>query len=342
MPNIELSYSSLNSFVARLKTIDNQYGEACTQLGKSLDWGSKACQSVWSFRGKDEAFLSIAKVNAKMKSLKNDCNPDLIRFINTIDDLYEGTKGGQNNALNWLKKMFQYGWIVPAVINPSIIGIIYPLVIGGKIIGWIRKDHYIIPPTPKPATIPSSIGITRISNKNASNSGTVSTETTATSTQNIVTSGQVLSDIWQKWSAYSPNGFTNINGKGNCTWYADNRWSQMNPDNPLRFTRTTNRNAGSWDDAIDRNYFDVNAINNDTIRGNAIAVRDQGGSYKYGHVAYIEQVKDGMVYYTEDGESYTRPSTWAKNADGSWQGPTVQCCTVAEFQRKFNKIITSK
>lgn len=340
MPNIELNYSSLNSFVSRLKAIDNQYGEACTQLGKSLDWGSKACQFVWSFRGKDEAFLSIAKANAKMKTLKNECNPDLIRFINTIDDLYEGTKSGQNNALSWLKKMFKYGWIVPAVINPHIITTVLFLWSGGKIVSWIKGNSKPnIPATPAAST---TIGITPIAINNPSKSGTASTVTTATTTQNIVTSGQVLSDIWQKWSAYSPNGFTNINGKGNCTWYADNRWSQMNPDNPLRFTRTTNRDAGYWDDAIDRNYFDVNVINNDTIRGNAIAVRDQGGSYTHGHVAYIEQVKDGMVYYTEDGEVSTRPATWAKNADGSWQGPTVQCCTVAEFQRKFNKIITSK
>lgn len=341
MPNIELNYSSLNSFVSRLKAIDNQYGEACTKLGKSLDWGSKACQFVWSFRGKDEAFLSIAKVNAKMKTLKNDCNPDLIRYINSIDNLYEEAKGKQTLS-DWAKTIFKFGWIAPiAIVNPHIITVVLFLWRNGKISSWINANNRPYTPATPPTTL-NTIGITKIDSKKASNSETTSTVTTAETTQNIVTSGQVLSDIWQKWSAYSPNGFTNINGKGNCTWYADNRWSQMNPDNPLRFTRTTNRDAGYWDDAIDRNYFDVNVINNDTIRGNAIAVRDQGGSYTHGHVAYIEQVKDGMVYYTEDGEVSTRPATWAKNADGSWQGPTVQCCTVAEFQRKFNKIITSK
>lgn len=150
--------------------------------------------------------------------------------------------------------------------------------------------------------------------------------------------GMIL-DTWRAYEVKSPNGFSNYNGKGNCTWYADNRWSQQNPDYPLKFTRSSGRDAKNWDDCIDKNYFNVNPINNNAIQSNAIAVRESG---TFGHVAYIEQVRDGMVYYTEDGQNITRPSTWAKDANGEWLGPKVQCCTVAKFQRKFSKIITAK
>jgi hypothetical protein len=49
-----------------------------------------------------------------------------------------------------------------------------------------------------------------------------------------------------------------------------------------------------------------------------------------------------MVYYTEDGESYTRPHTWQKDSNGNWIGPTVQSCTLEQFKLKFGNIITSK
>ena len=154
-----------------------------------------------------------------------------------------------------------------------------------------------------------------------------------------LTAGQVLENFWKNWSAVSPNGFTNYNGKGNCTWYADNRWSQFNPDYPLKFTDGS-KNAKQWDDRINKDFFNVSStadVNN--IKANAIAVSENG---TYGHVAYIESVKDGMVYYTEDGESYTRPHTWAKDGNGNYIGPKVQACTLAEFNSKFGKIITRK
>lgn len=149
---------------------------------------------------------------------------------------------------------------------------------------------------------------------------------------------QLLTDSWRSYKVVSPNGFTNYNGKGNCTWYADNRWSQMNPNNPLRFTAGS-KNAKYWDDRIDRNYFNVDYANGDTIKSNTIAVSE---SNTYGHVAYVEDVREEMVYYTEDGEAYTRPHTWSKDSNGNWIGPRVQCCSISEFARKFSKIISSK
>lgn len=159
---------------------------------------------------------------------------------------------------------------------------------------------------------------------------------------NHIEAGQVL-DTWIGYGIDSPNGFPNHNGKGNCTWYADYRWQQINPDYPLKFSGSGTRNAGYWDDRIDKNYFDVNSTSDySKIVSNAIAVKDPTSKYPCGHVAYIEKVQDGMVYFTEDGETYTRPNTWAKNADGSWAGPIVQCCTLEQFKSKFGKIITRK
>lgn len=152
--------------------------------------------------------------------------------------------------------------------------------------------------------------------------------------------GQILSNVNPSDPKVSPNGFTNYNGKGNCTWYADNRWSEKNPDCPLSFTGGGSLNAKYWDDKIDGNKFNVlSTYNSNNIQANSIAVSNLG---TYGHVAYVESVRDGKVYFTEDGEFYTRPHTWAKNPDGSWAGPIVQCCTLEEFYKKFGKIITKK
>lgn len=157
-----------------------------------------------------------------------------------------------------------------------------------------------------------------------------------------IEAGQVL-DTWKDYGPDSPNGFENHNRKGNCTWYADYRWQQLNPEYPLKFSGSGTRNAGYWDDRIDKNYFNVNSTSDySKVVSNAIAVKDPTSKYPCGHVAYIEKVQDGMVYFTEDGESYTRPHTWAKNSDGSWAGPIVQCCTLEEFKSKFGKIITRK
>lgn len=155
-----------------------------------------------------------------------------------------------------------------------------------------------------------------------------------------VTAGQVLTDVNPYSPKVSPNGFTNYNGKGNCTWYVDNRWSQKNPDYPLVFTENSGRDAKYWADKIDKSKFNVlSTADPNNLQGNAIAVSQSGS---YGHVAYIEEVKDGNVYYTEDGESYTRPHTWEYDTSGNAVGPKVQCCTLAEFKNKFNSIITIK
>lgn len=155
-----------------------------------------------------------------------------------------------------------------------------------------------------------------------------------------IVAGQILTDVNPYSPQVSPNGFTNYNGKGNCTWYADNRWSQKNPDYPLSFISGSGRNAKNWVSVIDTSKFNVlSTADPNNLQGNAIAVSQSGS---YGHVAYIETVKDGNVYYTEDGESYTRPHTWAYDDSNNAIGPKVQCCSISEFKNKFSSIITRK
>ena len=179
---------------------------------------------------------------------------------------------------------------------------------------------------------PTLVGTISVTSQNESVA-----ESSASRNATNISYGQVLNDIWQKYPTVSLNGFTNYNGKGNCTWYVDNRWNQLNPDYPLRFTAGS-KNAMYWDDRIDKYYYNVDTANSSTVKSNTIAVSESG---QYGHVAYIENVKEGMVYYTEDGEAYTRPHTWAKDENGNWIGPIVQSCSVEEFCKKFGKIISA-
>lgn len=153
--------------------------------------------------------------------------------------------------------------------------------------------------------------------------------------------GEVLTEVWRNYKTVSPNGFTNYNGKGNGTWYVDNRWNQNNPGKPLVFNRNSGRNAKEWVNCINRDSFDVlPTSNSNNIASNTIAVNRNG---TWGHVAYVEDVRDGIVYYTEDGEtSRSQYGAWGKNPDGTWSGPVVRCCTVEELKSKFTDIISAK
>ena len=177
--------------------------------------------------------------------------------------------------------------------------------------------------------------------KNGANAVTPSPNTNVNNTANkkIYQKDEIVDDGWRNYGDKSINGFTNYNKKGNCTWYADNRWAQKNPGNPLVFNGGGG-NAKNWINSIDKNKFNVSSTSDsNNIVPNSIAVSQSGD---YGHVAYVEDVRDGYVYYTEDGEAYTRPHTWSKDENGNWIGPRMQCCTVEEFKRKFANVITSK
>lgn len=112
-----------------------------------------------------------------------------------------------------------------------------------------------------------------------------------------------------------------VPGNG-CTWYAAARYKQVNgPEHDLVFV-SGGGNADHFDDNIDRTLFDVidtrsdlnapDGYNFDAIKCNAIAVSDvkiggDGDFTSANHVAYIEAVIDGYVYYTEG--AYPNPES---------------------------------
>ena len=334
--NIKLKYSDISSIMSGFKTANESLSNAYRILGESTDLGSSIMQSFWQF-GNKEAIFGAIKSARKNIHYQMEENTKLANLLNSIDDMYESAARIVSKHSSYQKLLSSLG-----VVSPIILSLVYPSVFaglstiwaGGKIVSTFRKNS-----TPK-TTVPSvntTPGVTQLIHGVEQTANQTAREI---SKKMEVKEGQCLNDIWQNWGPESPNGFTNYNGKGNCTWYADHRWAQMNPENPLVFSRTTDRNAKKWADAIDRTNFNVNSTADSVnIKGNAIAVSQSG---TYGHVAYIEKVQDGKVYFTEDGESYTRPHTWQKNGNGNWVGPTVQTCFLEEFKKKFGYIITSK
>ncbi|MCH5314357.1 MAG: CHAP domain-containing protein [Eubacterium sp.] len=335
--NIELKYENLSGIISNLKAANTSLENARKVLGESTDTGSSIMQEFWKFGNKEAIFGAIKSARSNIK-YQTEENEKLIGLLNSIDDIYEnaGKSAANSNAVSMITAILGHLSFVA-------LSITYPAVFAGVAAAWaasVIKPYVSSQSVNTASTVPiiATTGFTQIT-------GSVQQVINNTTAQQIsqdidLKAGQCLNDIWQNWGAVSPNGFTNYNGKGNCTWYADNRWSQKNPGNPLTFTTGSGRNAKNWINAIDKNKFNVlSTSDTNNIKANAIAVSQSG---TYGHVAYIEQVKDGMVYYTEDGESYTRPHTWQKDSNGNWVGPTVQCCSLAEFKNKFGNVITSK
>lgn len=133
-----------------------------------------------------------------------------------------------------------------------------------------------------------------------------------------------------------------------CTWYAAARYRQVNGShNDLVFT-TGGGNADSFDDRIDRERFSVvdtrtnlhadGDYNYQAIRCNSIAVSDAKLSFDYSkdftsanHVAYIEAVIDGYVYYTEG--AYPNPES---------SFGYMRRATLDDFCRTFEHIISAR
>ena len=100
--------------------------------------------------------------------------------------------------------------------------------------------------------------------------------------------------------------------EGGCTWYAFNRYLQI-CGGELLFKGAGGGNANTWDDRIVTSQFrkiPSSKLTNGTRA--AVAVDNQGapinGVY-YGHVAFIEAVIDGNVYYSDgwyDGGFHSR------------------------------------
>jgi len=109
---------------------------------------------------------------------------------------------------------------------------------------------------------------------------------------------------------YNKGYFIASNG---CTWYAISRYTEVNGDNNVLRFATKAGNANNWINSINKDYFKVYSSSTETIKGNALAIstakdsglglgKDAGGSWvaaSENHVAYIEGVKDGYVYFSQ-------------------------------------------
>ena len=126
---------------------------------------------------------------------------------------------------------------------------------------------------------------------------------------------------------YSIDGFTK---SGGCTWYAYNRWNEVNGEKLVFVGR--GGNAKRWADTINKNFFNVTptSAENSIVR-NAVAV-DVNGTY--GHVVYIEAVRNGMVYYSE--------SSWSSEQANRSIAGQISAKPINEFKKTFEYIITHK
>lgn len=131
-----------------------------------------------------------------------------------------------------------------------------------------------------------------------------------------------------------------------CTWYAISRYRQVNGiENDLKFSEKGG-DANNWIYSIDKNNFQVDSTNvstenlQDVIKTNAIAVSTENDSrkdlpYDYKasakHVAYVELVKDGYVYYTQ-GSYGEAESTYGY----------VHKVTIEQFAIDYEYIISAK
>lgn len=143
-----------------------------------------------------------------------------------------------------------------------------------------------------------------------------------------------------KYSYYDYDGVYRENWglyeeSGGCTWYAFNRYREMN-NKDLVFHGAGGGNAQDWDDRIDANQFDKISTSAD-CNGitNAIAVDNEGspdsnGAY-YGHVAYVEAIIGDTVYMSEG---------WYSN--GSFHQTGLRTMALSDFSAKYETLIVAK
>ena len=112
---------------------------------------------------------------------------------------------------------------------------------------------------------------------------------------------------------------------GGCTWYAAYRFKKVTNINLEIIDRC---NAHDWDNCINRDLFNVNPTSDvENIVAPSVAVQEGG---EYGHVVFIEAVRDGKVYFSES--SYGNTGIAGR----------ISCVSIEVFMNQFQSIITAK
>ncbi len=344
--NVKLKYIEIDASTYNLKQANTHLENARKALRESTDLGSSIMQAFWKFGNKEAIFGALKSVQNNINYEKEE-NINLINALNNVESIYEQKVKSVSNNFLFDLMLFSSAAVVAPYLIPAIVPLVGLVLFGGKTTCTFKKKNVPSDIIKKGSALSVAVGGSLISGPVVTtiNSAAITSSNSVQAISDIVNdldikAGMCLDNIWQSWGPVSKNGFTNYNGKGNCTWYADNRYNQMNPNNPLVFSTTSGRNAKNWINTIDKSKFNVlPSSGTSNVTTNSIAVSQNG---TYGHVAYIEQVKDGKVYFTEDGESYTRPHTWNKDSNGNWTGPTVQCMDVNIFKSKFQNVISAK
>lgn len=117
-------------------------------------------------------------------------------------------------------------------------------------------------------------------------------------------------------SAYYKQHFQNYVGQ--CTWHAYGRAYEVT-GKQMTFSAASGLNGGTWYDKV------TNCTKKADPVSNSVAVWNFG---EYGHVAYVEQVKDGKVKFTE---ANVPRNDALDNADG-----IVKELSIASFKAKHS------
>lgn len=101
--------------------------------------------------------------------------------------------------------------------------------------------------------------------------------------------------------------------KGQCTWHAHGR-AKEKTGKTIAFSQSYGLHGKTWW------YYVTNCVKSAVAVENSIAVWDNGGAY--GHVAYVEKVENGYVYFTE--VNWDTPNGILDAADGVVKRLTIQ------------------
>lgn len=116
---------------------------------------------------------------------------------------------------------------------------------------------------------------------------------------------------------YSSGNYTMFS-KGQCTWHAHGR-AKEKAKKTITFSQNYGLHGKMWW------HYVTNCVKSSVPAANSVAVWDNGGAY--GHVAYVEKVEAGYVYFTE--VNWDTPNGILDAADG-----VVKRLTTAAFSQR--------